>query len=101
MGDVWTLDKKQLLIDSIINDFDIPKIYFHDLTEHDKNSKHDYAIIDGRQRLEAVWGFIDGAFPLADEFEYLRDPRVQAAGLTYKELSSKYPQIKQLSIQAA
>ena len=96
MGDVWTLDKKQLLIDSIINDFDIPKIYFHDLTEHDKNSKHDYAIIDGRQRLEAVWGFIDGAFPLADEFEYLRDPRVQAAGLTYKELSSKYPQIKQL-----
>jgi hypothetical protein len=96
MGDVWTLDKKQLLIDSIINDFDIPKIYFHDLVDYNKKSKYDYAIIDGRQRLEAVWGFIDGDFPLADEFDYLRDPRIQAAGLTYKELSSKYPQIKQL-----
>jgi len=25
MGDVWTLDKRQLLIDSILNEFDIPR----------------------------------------------------------------------------
>jgi hypothetical protein len=96
MGEVWTLDKKQLLIDSIINDFDIPKIYFHDLRDYDKKSKFDYAIIDGRQRLEAIWGFIDGDFTLASDFTYLRDPKVKAANLTYKELSARHPQIKQL-----
>jgi hypothetical protein len=95
MGDIWTTDKKQLLIDSIINDFDVPKIYFHDLSDNSK-SKHEYAIIDGRQRLEAIWGFIDGDFPLADDFEYLQDPHVVLGGLTYKELSTKFPQIKQL-----
>jgi hypothetical protein len=95
MGDIWTLDKRQLLIDSIINDFDVPKIYFHDLRDYNRKSKHDYAIIDGRQRLEAIWGFIDGAFPLANDFTYLKDPSAKLAGLTYKELASKHPQIKQ------
>ena len=30
-GEVWSLEKKQLLIDSIINRYDIPKLYFHKL----------------------------------------------------------------------
>jgi hypothetical protein len=96
MGEVWTLEKRQLLIDSIINDFDVPKIYFHDLQDYSKTSKFEYAIIDGRQRLEAIWQFIDGDFPLADDFDYLRDKNIKAAGLTYKELATKYPELKQL-----
>jgi hypothetical protein len=28
-GDIWDLDKRQLLIDTIINQFDVPKIYLH------------------------------------------------------------------------
>ncbi len=28
---VWSPEKKQLFLDSILNDIDIPKIYFHDL----------------------------------------------------------------------
>jgi hypothetical protein len=28
-GDVWSIEKRQLLIDSILNDYDIPKLYFH------------------------------------------------------------------------
>ncbi|MEA2823162.1 MAG: hypothetical protein QOJ86_5166 [Bradyrhizobium sp.] len=96
MGEVWNDDKKQLLIDSVINRFDVPKIYFHHLTDFNKKSKYEFAIIDGRQRLEAIWGFIDGKFPLADDFEYLRDSKIKAASLTYPELASKYPLIKQL-----
>ncbi|MDX2221680.1 MAG: DUF262 domain-containing protein [Rhodospirillaceae bacterium] len=96
MGDIWTLDKKQLLIDTIINNFDVPKIYFHDLLDYNKKSKHEFAIVDGRQRLEAIWGFINGDFALADDFEYLRNTKIKAAGLTYAELASDYPQIKQL-----
>lgn len=37
-GEVWTLQKKQLLIDSILNDYDIPKLYFHQLSINQKNT---------------------------------------------------------------
>jgi hypothetical protein len=96
MGEVWNLDKKQLLIDSILNDFDIPKIYFHDLRDYNKRSKNEYAIIDGRQRLEAIWDFIDGKCCLADDFSYLKNPKINLCRLAYGELSERSPHIKQL-----
>ncbi|MCG9755895.1 DUF262 domain-containing protein [Shewanella insulae] len=94
-GDVWTLEKKQLLIDSIINRYDIPKIYFHkfDRTEARKKG-FEYAIIDGRQRLEAIWQFIDGKFSLKDDITYLRDPSIDIGGMTYNDLGSKHAKIK-------
>jgi uncharacterized protein with ParB-like and HNH nuclease domain len=72
-GDVWTLEKKQLLMDSILNDYDIPKLYFHALTNANSSSRDrefDYAIVDGRQRLEAIWGFMNDEWSLASDFEY-------------------------------
>lgn len=95
-GDIWTIEKKQLLIDSILNGFDIPKIYFHKYTsqEYKKNEPLRYAIVDGRQRLEAIWKFIDGDYALADDFNYIEDSSIEAAGLTYKELGNKYPRLK-------
>jgi len=96
-GGIWNLEKKQLLIDSILNDYDIPKLYFHSLTSQQKidlNADYDYAIIDGRQRIEAIWGFIDGEFPLSEDFEYQADRKVTAAKLTYPDLAKEYPKIK-------
>lgn len=94
-GEVWTLEKKQLLIDSIINRYDIPKIYFHKFTKQEARKKRkEFAIIDGRQRLEAIWQFIDGDFALKDDFTYLRDDKINAGGLTYNELGKKYTKIK-------
>lgn len=96
-GDVWTREKKQLLIDSILNEFDIPKLYFHDLSKvnpEPDDSQYDYAIIDGRQRLETIWEFMDDRFPLDSEFRYLADESVQAGDLTYSDLASKYPKLK-------
>lgn len=94
-GDIWSLEKKQLLIDSIINRYDIPKLYFHryDRTESRKSGKT-YAIIDGRQRLETIIHFIENGFPMGDDFEYLEDPSVKAAGMNYSELAKQYPKIK-------
>lgn len=94
-GDVWSLEKKQLLIDSIINRYDLPKLYFHkfDRDEARRTGKH-YAIIDGRQRLETIIKFIEGNFPLGDDFEYLEDGKVRAAGMNYSELAKRYPKIK-------
>lgn len=96
-GEVWTTQKKQLLIDSILNDYDIPKLYFHQLSLNQKNEyngQYDYAIIDGRQRLEAIWGFINDEFTLSEEFIYLADENVQAKNLSYSELASSYPKLK-------
>lgn len=97
MGDVWTMEKKQLLIDSILNDYDIPKLYLHLLSPQQKKESgldHDYAIIDGRQRLEAIWSFIDGEIKLADDFDYFLDINIKAGGFTYSDLAVEYPKLK-------
>jgi len=59
---VWTLPQQQLLIDSIINRFDIPKIY---LRHMDGTGAFAYEVADGQQRLNAIWEFVGGNYPLA------------------------------------
>lgn len=94
-GEIWTLEKKQLLIDSILNNYDIPKIYFHQFSREERLSKgKSFAIIDGKQRLEAIWSFMDGIFPLADEFEYQLDPSLKLSGLTYEDLGKEFSKVK-------
>ena len=99
MSDIWTQEKKQLLIDSIINDFDIPKLYFHEFKEQvemPNGRKFKYAIIDGKQRLEAIWAFINGEFSLADDIQFYADKKTDLRSLTYKEIANKYPNIKDI-----
>ena len=93
---VWSLEKRQLLIDSLLNGFDIPKFYLHEFfpAKRIKGITYNYAIIDGRQRLETIWAFIEGQFPLDANFKWLRDPKVQIAGMTYPEIGKTHPQIK-------
>lgn len=93
---IWTREKRQLLIDSLINGFDVPKLYFHEFVPSKKigGKKYRYAIIDGKQRLQTIWDFIDGNISLSDDFEYLRDDSVKIGGLGYSQLAEKYPQIK-------
>lgn len=96
ISNVWTKGKRQLLIDSLLNEFDIGKIYFHELTPPQRLDGRlvRYAIIDGKQRLEAIWAFIDGKLTLSDEIVYLRDPRVDLRGMTYSQIAQDYPSIK-------
>jgi hypothetical protein len=94
-GDVWSLEKKQLLIDSIINRYDIPKLYFHKLEKAEsRKRKKDYAVVDGRQRLEAIFGFLDGEYTLAKDFEFLADDTVAAGGMLYSDIAVKYPKLR-------
>ena len=96
MGDIWTTEKRQLLIDSILNGFDIPKIYLHKHSppKTENNVPIKYSIIDGRQRLEAIWKFIDGDYPLADDFCFIDDESNVVGALTYSELGKKFPERK-------
>ena len=95
MGGVWTDEKRRLLIDSILNDYDLPKIYFHQMSNSEYNkSGFRYAVIDGRQRLESIWGFMDGKFNLDKDFEYQRDLSINLSGLGYEDIAKKHPKIK-------
>lgn len=94
-GGVWTPEKKQLLIDSILNNYDIPKIYFHQFDRKEKQrTDKSYAIIDGKQRIETIWSFIEGKFCLSDDFEYQDDNSIRLASLSYDDISKEYPKIK-------
>ncbi len=94
-GGIWTLEKKQLLIDSILNSYDIPKIYLHAFTREQRNqNKFYYAIIDGKQRLEAIWKFMEGEFALSPDFEYQEDTSINLMSLGYSDLAASYPKLK-------
>lgn len=59
-GDAWSQPKQILLIDSIIRGMDIPKIYFRERVAPDSG----YDVVDGQQRLRAIWDFLDEKFSL-------------------------------------
>lgn len=95
MGGIWTTEKRRLLIDSILNDYDLPKIYFHALSPDEiSQTGFRFAVIDGRQRLEAIWGFMDGDFTLASDFEYQRDPQLNLGSLSYEDIAKQHPKIR-------
>lgn len=95
-GEIWPLEKKQLLIDSIINRYDIPKLYFHKLEREVAIKKRKiYSVIDGRQRLESIFGFLNGDFTLSLDFEYVPDNTIKAGGYSYADLAIKHPRLKQ------
>jgi hypothetical protein len=86
-ADVWGTGKRQLFIDSLLNGFDIPKLYFHDGKDKKKGAR--YAVVDGKQRLGAIWSFLDDELALADDFEWLQNESVRAAGCRYSQLPPK------------
>lgn len=109
-GGVWSLDKKQLFLDSVVNRFDIPKIYIHELSLDERESSasgHSFAVIDGKQRLSALWDFFQDGFPLADGFKSnldasdlgLEESDLPKAGQTFSDFSERLTErVKSYSI---
>lgn len=94
-GQVWSTAKKQLLIDSMINGFDLPKIYLHKYSEPQKKEgrRINYAVVDGKQRLEAIFDFMGNRFALAGDFKLFRDPDVDISGSTFADLTETHPRL--------
>lgn len=63
---LWKKADKQRLIDSILTNIDIPKIYLNEISEGQ------YEIVDGQQRLYAIWEFIDNDYEFAIASEELK-----------------------------
>ena len=60
---VWSEKQKVYLIDTLINDFSVPKVYVRQILD-EKTNANKYQIIDGQQRLTTIMNFINGKFPL-------------------------------------
>ena len=95
-GGIWSISDRALLIDTIINGFDIPKFYVSDFgrrTTRLSNANFVYAVIDGKQRFQAIFDFISNKYPLDKGFSWRFDPSLELAELYYKDLENAYPRI--------
>lgn len=97
VGGIWSKENQQLLIDSIFNKLDIPKFYVNyfvsrgnDLNPNEKL----FALIDGKQRLYAIFDFMEDKFPLSKNFELVDNPELKIQGLKYSEISLSHPNLK-------
>ena len=66
-GAVWNLPQKKRLVDSVLRGYPIPLIYLH----HKKTDvagarREDFEVIDGQQRINALFEYWEGAFKLFD-----------------------------------
>lgn len=79
-GPIWSVSHQQLFIDSILRGYDIPKLYLRKLG----NQGYDWEVIDGQQRLRAIWDFMANVFPLSEDCDAVNGRRI--AGLSFEDL---------------
>jgi hypothetical protein len=77
---VWTESQKQLLIDTILRDYDIPKLYWRRTQKRPER----YDVIDGQQRLRTIWSFFNNEISLPKDSDSIYEYNI--AGLKYYEL---------------
>lgn len=84
-GAVWSLEKKQLLIDTILRGYDIPKIYVRKLPD---GQPHDWEVVDGQQRLTAIFEFSENKFSLGQESDdFPSHPDWKLSGKYFSDLN--------------
>jgi hypothetical protein len=76
-GEVWNPARKQQLIDSILRGWKLPKFYFV------KWDEDEYEVVDGQQRLTAIYEFFANELPLSE------DSAAIFGGPYYKDLKQK------------
>ena len=67
-GQVWSRVQQQKLVDSLLRGYPIPLLYFHFKKQEAAGlTSQRYEVIDGQQRLDAIYHFGEGAWPLLDQ----------------------------------
>ena len=80
LGDVWNIQKQQLLIDTIMRNWEIPPIFLI------KNEGRDVReVLDGHQRLRAIESFHKGKIKFNGGFHPHDDELKQLNGMKYDE----------------
>ncbi len=60
---VWTLSQKQLLLDSLLTEIDVPKLYFREISREG----YEYEVVDGQQRLRAIFDYMHDQFKMPSD----------------------------------
>lgn len=69
---VWSRSQKQLLIDTILRGYDIPKLYWRKTG----SGPDRYDVVDGQQRLRAIFEYQSGGFALPKDNDPIDDEKV-------------------------
>jgi hypothetical protein len=77
---VWSNGQKQLLIDTILRGYDIPKLYWRKISK----TPEKYEVVDGQQRLRTIFEFHAGEFTLATDADDIDG--VAVAKMAYADL---------------
>lgn len=77
---VWSKSQKQLLIDTILRDYDVPKLYWRKTGTRPDT----FDVVDGQQRLRAIWEYFDGGFNLPKDAEPINGEDI--ANCSYEDL---------------
>lgn len=85
---VWTQSQKQLLIDSIFREIDIPKFYFR---ETSGVKKYELEVVDGQQRLRAIFEYLNDKFKMPKD----ADP-VEGRKIDGKEFSKLHTDLQMM-----
>lgn len=98
-GVVWTTSQKKKLVDSVFRGYPIPLIYLHHIKRMVAGiSNEHFEVIDGQQRINALFEFHEGAFklfhPVNDEEEarfpgFIKELPCPWGGLSFDDLDSK------------
>lgn len=92
-GEIWTLQKKQKLIDSILRGWKIPPIH----VIHNNQSIDE--VLDGQQRLAAIRDFYDNIICIDGKILPENSELIQLNGMHYRDLPKKWQrQFRQYSI---
>lgn len=92
-GEIWTLQKKQKLIDSILRGWKIPPIH----VIHNNQSIDE--VLDGQQRLAAIRDFYDNIICIDGKILPENSEIIQLDGMHYRDLPKKWQrQFRQYSI---
>lgn len=95
-GGIWSDHDQSLLIDTMINDYDIPKLYIADFSTMPSplnTDKKRFAVVDGKQRLEALFRFFSDSLPLAKGTTLVEAPHTDLSGLFFSDIEHLYPTI--------
>jgi len=88
-GGIWTKAQRQLLVDSVLGGFDIPKLYLHENPWHSPDKE--YAVADGKQRLLTLWSFMNNEFSISENFTLVDSTNLPNGlprpGAFYKDLA--------------
>ena len=106
----WTELQKRMFLDSIFRDYSIPAFYFHQTETSAAGIINTYLeIVDGQQRLDAIYTYSENAFELIDPADtsgfrfpnFVKDKPCPWAGLRYDKLPNDLKdKLKQTKIVA-